>query len=350
MIKMKKLPKLLFILFGLASLLAAGQEKPEKVKGQLFRVAFYNVENLFDTIDDPLRDDAEFTPAGRIPWTAERYQVKLDRISGVIAALAGEKAAAVIGLCEVENGTVLQDLVASPSILRYGYRVIHQESPDERGIDNALIYDPSQFLPVYTRYIRVDLSKYSDNTRDILYVKGVPVKSDWDTLHIFVNHWPSRSEGREVSEPKRIIAAETLKHAADSLIAASPNSKIIILGDFNDEPADKSISEVLQAVKPGGQAEPDKLYNLGYPALEAGQGTLYWKDWDLFDQVIVSGGVLISRKGLTYSGNEHGIFGPDWLMYEGSDGSKRPNRTAAKEYYGGYSDHLPVYLDLILRK
>jgi endonuclease/exonuclease/phosphatase family metal-dependent hydrolase len=350
---MKKKPiyLILTILLGLAYSFTSGQAKPGKMHGQLFRVVFYNVENLFDTIDDPAKNDADFLPGSRIAWTMERYQAKLDRLSQVISAMAGDKPAAVIGVCEVENKDVLNDLVASPAILKYQYQVIHRESPDERGIDNALLYDPEQFRPASVRAIPVDITSFGeDHTRDILYVKGVTSKNKTDTLHIFVNHWPSRSEGKEVSEPKRLVAAHVLKEATDSLIALNNHPLIIIMGDFNDEPSDKSLTEGLGAFPPSTSIEPAKLYNLGYPPFQQGKGTLYYKDWDLFDQVIVNGAFLMNTKGITVPFAEEGIFSPDWLLYKNNDGTLRPNRTAAKEYYGGYSDHLPVYLDMMILK
>jgi predicted extracellular nuclease len=314
-----------------------------------FRVAFYNVENLFDTVNDPKINDEDFLPGSRIAWTSARYETKLDRISEVAAGLSEGRPVAVMGLCEVENQSVLEDLVRSPRIVRFRFGIIHSDSPDERGIDNAMIYDPAQFLPIATRHIPVDLGA-EDKTRDILYVKGIALKSAKDTLHIFVNHWPSRSEGREVSEPKRIVAAAALKKVTDSLLAGNRAPLIIILGDFNDEPSDKSLNAVLQALPPEGIAEERKLYNLMFPALQAGEGTLFWKDWDVFDQVIVSGALREKRKGLQAAGTRAGIFSPDYLFYSGSDGVKKPNRTAAREYYGGYSDHLPVFIDLEIKK
>ena len=341
----------LFLITLLLGVYLSAHSQSRKTGSNIFRAAFYNVENLFDTIDDPLKDDAEFTPAGRIPWTTDRYLLKLDHLSQVIAALSDPNPPAIIGLCEVENRKVLEELVASPEILPYQYQVIHLESPDERGIDNAMLYDPKQFRPIVIKAIQVDLSTTNgDFTRDILYVKGLAVKSRGDTLHLFINHWPSRSEGREISEPKRMLAATSLKNATDSLIKNPEKPLIVILGDFNDEPSDKSLSEVLGALAPADQKEPGKLYNLAYKPYLEGQGTLYWKDWDLFDQFIVSGTFYERKKGLTCRDDRQGIFNPDWLMYKDNEGKMRPNRTAAKDYYGGYSDHLPVYIDLEIKK
>jgi len=311
-----------------------------------FRIAFYNVENLFDTIDDPKINDADFLPGARIPWTSDRYEVKLEHLSKVIKALSEPQPVSVMGLCEIENLAVLDELVSYPSLLPFQYQVIHRDSPDERGIDNALLYDGSRFEPIEVRFIPVILDQnQSDRTRDILYVKGINLNPKPDTLHIFVNHWPSRSGGQSESEPKRIIAAETVKKVTDSLFNINKNALIVIMGDLNDEPSDKSLS-ALGALQPVESPEMGKLYNLMYPLYKQGKGTLYYKDWDLFDQVIISGYFWNKQKGLTYSAMEGKIFDAEWLLFKSNDGTLRPNRTASKDYYGGYSDHLPVYIDL----
>jgi endonuclease/exonuclease/phosphatase family metal-dependent hydrolase len=316
-----------------------------------FRLAFYNIENLFDTKDDPHINDNGFLPGARIPWTTERYELKLDHLARVIGDLSDEQAVAVFGLCEVENKAVLEDLVATPSIRPYNYQVIHHDSPDERGIDNAMLYDAAQFQPISVYGIPVTFPDHpKDCTRDILYVKGVSKKSKTDTLHIFVNHWPSRSEGQEISEPKRIRAAEIQKRATDSLFAKNPLALIVIMGDLNDEPADKSIVKELNALPPTQKPTGNKLYNLMEPLYHDGKGTLYYNDWDLFDQVIISGNFWNKSKGLIYPGTVGNIYSADYLLFTNKQGISRPNRTAGKEYYGGYSDHLPVYIDLFIER
>jgi hypothetical protein len=326
-----------------------GTRNPEQNK--YFRIAFYNVENLFDTIDDPATNDADYLPGSRIPWTTARYETKLNHIARVIGDLSKPQAVAVFGMAEVENRQVLEDLVKTPSILADRFQIIQHDSPDERGIDNAMLYDPSQFQPVTIRNIFVDLKvQPEDLTRDILYVKGISKKVKEDTLHIFVNHWPSRSEGQEASEPKRIRAAEVLKAVTDSIFAKNPQALIVIMGDLNDEPADKSVTEGLQALVPVEKPTGNKLYNLMEPLYKEGKGTLYYKDWDLFDQFIISGNFWNKSKGFTYSSTTGKIFSADYLLFTTKDGIARPDRTAGKDYYGGYSDHLPVYVDLLIRK
>lgn len=340
-------PIFTFIILTLSTQIAFGQPND----GKFFRIAFYNVENLFDTIDDPKKDDSDFLPGARIPWTTGRYEVKLDHLARVIEALSEPGAIAVMGLCEVENKKVLDDLVNTPSIIPFRYRVIHRESPDERGIDNAMLYDARQFQPVNVQSLAVTFpDQPQDRTRDILYVKGTSLITKGDTLHIFVNHWPSRTGGQEISEPKRIRAAEILKNFTDSLFAGNPAALIVIIGDMNDEPSDKSLTTGLKAIPASDKPANKALYNLMYPAYKQGKGTLYYKDWDVFDQVILSGNFWKKEKGLAFSGSEGIIFDADWLLFTNDAGISRPNRTAAKDYYGGYSDHLPVYIDLMVKK
>lgn len=350
---MKKLlnPILYSALLVLIVQLAFGQANQNKPAGKTFRIAFYNVENLYDTLDDPLTNDADFLPGARISWTSERYEFKLSRLADVIHALSQLQPVAVMGLCEIENKMVLEDLVRSPRIIPYRFQVIHRDSPDERGIDNAVLYDAEQFQPLNVRSIPVTFPfQPEDRTRNILYVKGLNRKIKNDTLHIFVNHWPSRSGGKEISEPKRIRAAETLKALTDSIFRRNPGALIVIMGDLNDEPNDKSLTEGLKAMPPVEKPASKELYNLMDPLYRQGKGTIYYKDWDLFDQLIISGSFWNKEKGIIFYGREGSIFDPEWLMFKTHEGILRPNRTAAKEYYGGYSDHLPVYIDLILRK
>lgn len=344
-------PILAFLISILFLQSTSGQSTTRSSDINIFRIAFYNVENLFDTIDDPVTDDSDFLPGARIPWTGERYEVKLSHLAEVIKAMSNPNPIAVMGLCEIENKTVLDQLVSSPALIPFRYKVIHRESPDERGIDNAMIYDAAQFQPVTIRSIPVKFdTDAGDHTRDILYVKGLYPKLKSDTLHIFVNHWPSRSGGQEISEPKRVVAAETLQRVTDSLFARNPQTLIVIIGDLNDEPSDKSLVDGLNAEPPVDSPSQNKLYNLMYPLYKQGKGTLWYKDWDLFDQVILSGYFWNKKTGILCTEKEGKIFDADWLMYKPAEGSPRPNRTAAKDYYGGYSDHLPVYIDLILKR
>jgi predicted extracellular nuclease len=338
-------PLAITIIFIVAFACTAQMNEPR------FTVAFYNVENLFDYKNDPAIDDERFLPDSKIPWTAERYGVKLDRLAEVISSIDPDHLPALIGLCEVENRNVLEDLVGQPALREGRYKIVHYDSPDERGIDNALLYNKKAFQVIDSRPIPVYLTKDPDDaTRDILYVKGLVRGSSTDTLHIFVNHWPSRSEGKEESEPNRIDAARTLRTHVDSLFALNNWANIVIMGDFNDEPYDTSVHDVLDAFNPTYNPKTEiTLYNLMTYAYHQGQGTIYYNQWQVFDQIILSTNLIIKETGLVLTDFEGKIFSADWMLYKASDGTLRPNRTAAREYYGGYSDHLPVYVEFEIK-
>ena len=316
----------------------------QKNKAGQFKIAFYNTENSFDTIDDPNKSDEEFLPTSKVAWTSERYNHKLTNIARALVAIDSVNLPAVIGLAEVENIGVLNDLVSKTKLKRGNYQAILEEGSDPRGIDVALIF-------------RKDVMKYighhafpsaqSFKTRSVLYVKLADAKKD--TFHLFVNHWKSRSGGATETESQRVENAATLKHLTDSLLARNPKANIVIMGDFNDEPNNKSLSEVLGARKPENKFSATALYNLMYERFLNGEGTLYYKDWDLFDQFVVSGNLLGKKpgKGAVILPPYAYIFKTDWLLYKNKSGEMVPNRTASsKDYFGGYSDHLPVFVTI----
>lgn len=317
-------------------------QNPEKI-----RMAFYNVENLFDTINDPLTNDDEFTPGGMKSWNFGRYLDKLDHIYKTITAIGEWDPPALVGFCEVENRSVIYDLVSKTPFIKNGYEIIHQDSPDKRGIDVGLIYHPKLFKPISFKAIRVDITKDSSSTtRDILYVTGKIFKED--TVHVFINHWPSRSGGQSKSEPRRIIAAETLRLHVDSILKLNSLANIVIMGDFNDEPGDKSIYESLSAKGDSIQQNAKDLYNGMYAYFKKEIGTEKFQEhWHCLDQIIMSYSLLNKKNSVTMSSPT--IFKAAWLIepdekYLGD----RPYRTyAGPKYTGGYSDHLPVYVDLI---
>jgi predicted extracellular nuclease len=335
------------ILFAVAlwSILVAASF-PFAVSAQDFTVVFYNTENLYDTIDDKKVSDSQYLPDARIPWNTARYNDKLQKIAQVFSEIDPHGLPSLIGVCEVENKKVLEDLVAQPALKNGDYRIVHYNSPDQRGIDVALLYSASDFTVVKSISIRVDLPTDTlGPTRDILYVKGFVNNSSRDTLHIFVNHWPSRREGQEASEPNRMAAAKALRQAVDSLLALKAPANILIMGDFNDEPTNKSLTEGLNAGFPGSVARDNKLYNLMEKAYTEGRGTLYFDKWQVFDQFIISKNLMEKQKGLNLPEKEGKIFSADYLLYTPKTGDPRPNRTIGNQYFGGYSDHLPVYLE-----
>lgn len=318
-----------------------------------YRIMFYNVENLFDIEDDPAIDDAEYLPTAEKKWTKERYQKKLDNIASVIVALGEGALPDVIGFAEIENRDVLEDLLDKTILKKSDYKIIHKDSPDERGIDVACLYRTSKVKPIFFETIRVDLGAGSRPTRDILYcqllLKGA------DTLHFFVNHWPSRSGGEEQSAPKRAIAAQTVKAKVDQLLAKNPSANIILTGDFNDDPANNSLAKDLNAGLLGDKSKT--LTNLTLRMqMNKLPGTLKYKgNWNYFDQFIVSKS-FFDKKGLETSDLNYFIFsGPEnnrFLLeqdtrYQGFE----PFRTYhGSQFHDGYSDHLPVYVDLSWQK
>jgi exonuclease III len=318
-------------------------DKPDIKK---FTIAFYNVENLFDTINNQGNRDGEFTPENKLNWNTEKYQHKLNGIAKVLAAIGQEDLPAIVGLAEIENSGVLQDLIDKTSLSEGKYQFVHYESPDERGIDVALLYRKDYFKPLYSKAYELKFPfDVNDRTRDMLYIKGVTALKD--TLHVMVDHWPSRSGGQEESDPKRRFAASFVRSVVDSIFDTNKQANIIIMGDLNDNPTDYSVAEILNAEKPGNISKHNTLYNLALPNFERGEGTLYWRSWDLFDQIIVSGNILDDNNNLKLDQKEIQILKEDWLLFTKDNGVKVPSRTAGRDaYYGGYSDHLPVYVTL----
>ncbi len=318
---------------------AKNNTKPSK---KTFVAMFYNVENLYDTINDPKTDDDEFTPKGKVPWTGERLNTKIEHTGKVITDIANPALPDFIAFAEVENKQVLEMLTSSAKLSKTKYSIIHFESPDERGIDVAAIYNPAAFKLISSEPLQVELPD-NDRTRDILYVKG-KVKSG-EILHVFINHWPSRREGTELSDHKRMVAAKVLRNKIDAIQKLDKSANILLMGDFNDEPSDKTIADGLNAQSPDMPINNSGLYSLLYPEFKKGEGSLFYKDWDLFDQIIVSGNMLSRKKGLHTSVEQAEIFRAEYLLYKDKNGESRPSRTmSGDKYFGGYSDHLPVYV------
>lgn len=322
-------------------MLADAQFDPEARGDQGLRIVFYNVENLFDTFDDPLTADEEFTPRSSKTWNHYRYQEKLNHIAKTLIAVGGWEPPDMIGLCEVENFQVLVDLTTRTPLQKYPYQIIHENSPDSRGIDNALLFKAPKLQKISQKAIVIDDEKL--RTRDILYASFS--FNQLDTLHVLVNHWPSRSGGKELTESKRLLVAQKLKDQVQLLQNHNAASKILAMGDFNDEPTDKSIVDILAALPADTKIDVPQLYNMSIPDFKKGKGTIVFRDidfhWYLFDQMIVSGS-LLSGYGLTVKGNKNFIFCQEWLLQDG-----RPYRSyQGPIYIGGYSDHLPIFIDL----
>lgn len=309
---------------------------------------FYNVENLFDTKNDPLTEDDDFTPKGEMHWTEKRLKTKLLNLSKVILNASGWNAPYIVALAEVENKTVIERLIRETPLNKIPYKIIHKDSPDHRGIDVVLLYNKEHFYPLeYHYYPLRSVNNEIVRTREILYVSGI--LNGVDTVHIFVNHWPSRYSGLLESKPARIAAAKLLKSKTKEVYQKHKSPKIIIVGDFNDNPTDESISIVLGAKNVDKKVSNDNLYNLSANWLNEARGTLkYQSQWDVFDQIIVSGALIIAKKGLSTSAQDIKIIQLPFLLEEDSKyGDVKPRRTYyGFQYVGGFSDHLPVMLKL----
>ena len=308
----------------------------------VYSVAFYNLENLFDTENDPLINDEEFTPEGTNQWTNEKYRMKLQNMASVISRLARENCPggpAAIGVSEIENRKVLEDLINTGDLAAMGLDIVHYDSPDLRGVDVGLLYNPRLFQVTSSKpcpYILPDDTTFK--TRDVLLVSGIMAG---DPFHILVNHWPSR-RGEKSSE-LREFAASINKHIADSIYMADPSAKIVIMGDLNDDPSDPSCRVVLNAKKRQEDVEPGGLFNPMWTFYDRGIGSLsYQGQWNLFDQIIISHSLLgQDRSTLKFWKPE--IFNRDFLIQKEGRNKGYPLRTFSEgRFINGYSDHFPV--------
>lgn len=321
-----------------------GQNEPEDSK---LLVAFYNVENLFLPNTQTKESDTAFV-FDKPGWTKERYHQKLSNITRVLLSLGESSGAGVpdlVGMAEIENAIVLRDLVNHPSLKLHDYNFIHKDSPDERGIDVALLYNPKAFLPVRTKSHRLILRTrkgYINRTRDILVVSGYLGQ---ELIHLIVNHWPSRRGGQTRSEPFRLEAARLCNRIIDSIHWKHHSSPVIIMGDFNDDPKDNSLYHIL-----GGRDQPsnntsESIFNPMLTLYRKGVGSLAYRDrWHLFDQILLSK-IAIPQNNTEYRFKKAGVFTPSWLKTQKGSYKGYPLRTfVGNKYTGGYSDHFPVYV------
>ena len=310
-------------------------------------IGFYNVENLFDTINDPNKNDEQFLPDGENLWNSQRYEAKLKSLSKVIAEMAKlDGGLVVLGVSEVENEQVLLDLVATELLKPYHLSVCHHESPDRRGVDVSFLYDASRFRILSTRAFPTIVPNNPDFiTRDQWLMTGV--LDGTDTLDIVVNHWPSKSGGEQRSLPGRLAAGQLGRQIADSVLNSRPNAKFIYMGDLNDNPTSKCIlKEMDTKTKPEKLASTD-LYNPMWKLFRDGLGSYAYRDsWEMLDNIIISGGLVNAAPG-TYKFRSANIFRKDFMFTKTGSYMDYPYRTfAGGNYQGGYSDHLPVYIVL----
>ncbi len=321
-----------------------------KIKSHIGSVIFWNVENLYDPYDDTTTLDDEFTTAGARRWNWSRFSTKLNYVAKTLLAAGGWDPPALVGLCEIENRYVLNKLIHETPLRRWRYNMVHHESPDLRGVDVALLYRPDRFRVLSSRSIRVQYPfDTAARTREILMTQGIIAGRD--TLTIFVNHWPSRRGGQEISTPRRLFVAGLLRRLADSVMDSRAGASLVIMGDFNDEPEDSSLSVVLGAKTTMPSGGGTGLFNLmGIRNRERREGTLKFRDmWSTFDQFIVSASLLTGAAGILGGHMQASVVRPGFLLEEDKAwfGEKLNRTYSGPRYHGGFSDHLPVRLELI---
>jgi outer membrane protein OmpA-like peptidoglycan-associated protein len=340
-----KIQNLSLILLFVSSLFL-GEIRAEKI--ETFAIGFYNLENLFDTINDPtLSKNDEFTPNGSNKWGTMKYNAKLKNMSYAISKIGVTKytpdGVAILGVSEIENRSVLEDLVKQPSIADRNLQIVHHDGPDRRGVDCALLYNPKYFTVTSWKSIPFKISdKPNFRSRDQLLVTGI---LSGEEIHVIVNHWPSRYGGEVSSRPLRVAAAELSKSISDSLLAIDPNAKIIIMGDLNDDPTNVSCAEVLDAKRYISDVKKGGLYNTMWPIFAKGNGSLGYQDtWCLYDQIIVSydwlGNDFSSLKFIKPE-----VFNKPFLTEQTGKRRGYPLRTHASGVWkNGYSDHFPTLI------
>ena len=312
-------------------------------------VGFYNCENLFDTLDNAYTQDQEYLPTSKKHWNTKKYNEKLAHIARVILAMSDWEGPDIVGLCEVENKQVVEDLIHKTYLNQHDYRIIHKESRDIRGIDVAMIYKASAFELIRYEYIRLFEDKDTRPTRDILYAKGFLKQAD--TVHLFFNHWPSRFEGVAETKNKRAFAATILRQQVDRIFEDNPQALILIAGDFNDDVDNTSMTQNLGAhTELNDSLTPPYLFNTSYALKKEKKWGSHKHQgrWSIFDQWIVSSGVLDNSHKLTLNPRNSIIFQREWMMQEDNQsfGLKPFRSYEGDAYIGGYSDHLPVCIKL----
>lgn len=329
-----------------ASATASSNSKTKKIEKS--RVMFYNIENLFDTIDDPKNEgDDEYTPKSEKNWSEERYNKKLSDLAKVIK-LANTPD--IIGLGEVENRKVIEDL--AKKIGNKNWDIVHQDSPDERGIDVGFLYNKDVLKVDKFEAIKINLPKAKntngvlddDFTRDILYISGTINK---ENVHIFVNHWPSRRS----PDIARITTALEVAKRTNKILKNNPKANIIVMGDLNDEPTNKSLESTLNVKNPeDGKITDNDLYALTYPIFKAEKGTYNYKgDINMLDHIIVSGNMLNGKNKIQTQVKDFKILQEDFMIFKHPKYGEMASRTYGSEYYGGISDHFPIYTDLYFK-
>ncbi|MDR2854233.1 MAG: endonuclease/exonuclease/phosphatase family protein [Prevotellaceae bacterium] len=323
----------------------------EKLNLEAACISFYNLENLFDTVHNVGVNDYEYTPTGKNQWNGMKYKAKLKNMSYAISQIGTDVSpvgAIIVGVSEIENRGVLEDLVNQPSIKDRQYEIVHYDGPDRRGVDVGLLYNPRYFTVSNSKSYRLHSQDANFLTRDQLMVSGYLFG---EKIHIIVNHWPSRTGGELESQPKRIEAATLTRSIVDSLFTVDANAKIIVMGDLNDDPFNKSCAEVLNAKHDAADATGTALYNVFWKTLESGIGSLaYQGRWNLFDQIIISPNLLnADRQHLGFWKAE--VFNKPFLTWQEGEYKGTPHRTHSRGVWvNGYSDHYPTMIFVVKEK
>jgi endonuclease/exonuclease/phosphatase family metal-dependent hydrolase len=335
-----------YLVFGIFLLLNK-PAFPQSTHDEFF-FFFYNVENLFDIQDDPVTEDEEFTPEGSRHWTHYRFRKKLLNISKVILNATEWTPPQMIALCEVENRYVLEQLLQNTPLKKFPYKIIHKESPDPRGIDVAFIYNSDVFYPLMYKFFQLQNSDDSvQKSREIVYVSGI--LNNTDTLHFFSNHWPSRYLGLMETEHGRKLAAQILNAGIEWVREQYKDPKIIIAGDFNDQPTNESLSSFSGGKESGMQHKKNKIYNLSHSWMMAEIKTIkHQSQWLIFDQILVSGSLLEQQAAIYTKSDWAQIVELPFLLEkdEKYGGFKLKRTYYGYKYQGGFSDHLPVLLKI----
>lgn len=343
--------KKVYFIFIFICILFSNRVYCQKVQYKIVAVASYNCENLFDTEDDPNKMDEDFTPNGSYSYTEEIYKQKLHNISTVIQKMGTDvtpDGPAVIGLVEIENSKVLKDLVSQPEIINRNYKYLWFPTSDERGISTAMLYNPKYLKVLNAEPIKIPMESIGQHrpTRDILFASAV---LDKDTMYFLINHWPSKSGGEVESAPGRILVASINKHIIDSLTDRNPNSKILLMGDLNDNPTSDGVIKVLKAKAEKANISLTDIYNPWINMYKKGIGTeSYQGEWNLIDQIMLSGGIIKNNNNKwTYYNAE--IYNKSFLVNKIGKYKGLPHRsfTVSKVWDNGYSDHFPVLIYLI---
>ena len=338
---MKRIP--LLILLALTLLYASVWAQP----GKKAVIGFYNVENLFDTINDPAKNDEQFLPQGDYQWTSERYHAKLENLSIVISEMMKlDGGMVVLGLSEVENENVLLDLANTERLRPYNLKVCHHDSPDRRGVDVSFFYDPARFRVIDTASFPLVVPDQPEFiSRDQWLMTGI--LDNTDTWYILVNHWPSKAGGERRSLPGRLAAGKLSRQIADNIQQKHPGAKFILMGDLNDNPNSKAIMQCLGTKTNEKSVTLNDLYNPMWKMFHNGIGSYAYRDsWEMLDNIVVSGGLMWARPN-TYRFVSAHVFRKDFMFTKTGSYRGYPFRTfAGGNYQGGYSDHLPVYIIL----